>query len=89
MRNEKKIAVIMEQVKEMTAHMAQGEKEAFRDELLSWLLFGESHQQPSSSTENHPMKGLNEEEKQLIRKLAEKTEALYRITKRVEDSDCD
>ena len=90
MRNEKKIAVIMEQVKELTAHMGPSEKESFRDELLAWLLFGdagtinEDHQNAPSG-----MRGLTEKEKEMIKQLAERTEALYKMSRRIEDSDCD
>ncbi|MBK8876846.1 MAG: hypothetical protein IPN13_24355 [Bacteroidetes bacterium] len=90
MRNDKKIAVIMEQVKELTAHMAPAEKESFRDELLAWLLFGEIGTAKEIQT-NAPsgMRGLTEKEKEMIKQLAERTEALYKISRRIEDSDCD
>lgn len=90
MRNEKKIAVIMEQVKELTAHMAPAEKESFRDELLAWLLFGDAGiTKQTEQSAPSGMRGLTEKEKEMIRQLAERTEALYKISRRIEDSDCD
>ena len=54
------------------------EKEKFRDNMLSYLLFGEqllkSEVMPAET-----LKGITDEERELIKKLAAQTDELYRI----------
>lgn len=64
---------------EQTNLLDSGDKELLRDELLAYLLFGNYHdskgpmENPSS-----PLRGLSNHERELIRKLADQTEELFR-----------
>ena len=56
-------------IKELFNSLSPTEKEQFRDELLSWLLF-------DGKCRNN-LKGLSEKDKELIERLAKQTERLY------------
>lgn len=80
MENNNKISGIIDLVKGKTEGLSTEEKELLRDELLAYLLFSEytnSTNQHSSAQLQHGT--LSEVERSLIRKLAEKTELLYKL----------
>jgi len=79
MNSKQKIAVILETVKEQTNLLDSRDKEMLRDELLAYLLFGNYYDSigPAEST-SIQMRGLSNHERELIKKLADQTEALFR-----------
>lgn len=68
---------ILEQFKSQEAKLAPAEKDKLRTELLSYLLFDNARN--NSENSNRAITGLSEEEKELIKKLAARTEALHRL----------
>ncbi len=82
MNSKQKIAVILETVKEQTDLLDTKHKEILRDELLAYLLFGNYHDS-KGPTEPHSseLRGLSNHERELIKKLADQTEALFRAQK--------
>ena len=89
MNSKQKITVILETVKEQTNLLDSKDKEMLRDELLAYLLFGNYHDSKgpaeSNSTQLHE---LSNYERELIKKLADQTEALFRAEQDdLEDND--
>jgi hypothetical protein len=79
---------IFRQVKSIMNSVQKEQREELRDELLAFLLFGETNPETISAA-NESLKGLTREEKELIRKLADQTEALYRAHKAGNEDDTD
>ncbi|HMT29975.1 MAG TPA: hypothetical protein PKD91_11910 [Bacteroidia bacterium] len=89
MTTNKEVAYLIEQVKSFSEKMGQAEREILRDELLAYLLFGNYHDVKSPVGAPHDsFRELTRKERELIRKLANQTEALYRAHK-PEEEDCD
>ncbi len=79
MNSKQKITVILETVKEQTNLLDLKDKEMLRDELLAYLLFGNYHDSKGPSESNSSqLNGLSNYERELIKKLADQTEALFR-----------
>jgi len=69
-----RISDILVELKTKSAELSDHEKEALRDELLAYVLFDGINTGSANGSS-----GLNEQEKSLIRQLAEKTELLYKM----------
>ena len=78
---------VIKQVKTLSESLTSAEKEQLRDELLAFFLFSEFNKTNCvrECDKNVTMQSLTEEERILIKKLAEQTEALYRAQNRGED----
>ena len=74
---------VLNQVKTLVNEMDSTEKENLRDELLAFLLFGDTQPEHIEAA-NESLKGLTPEETNLIRKLARQTEDLYKASKHKE-----
>lgn len=89
MNNKQKIAVILETVKEQTNLLDSKHKEMLRDELLAYLLFGNYHDSKRSiESSSTLLRGLSDHERELIKKLADQTEELFKA-QQGDDGDSD
>ena len=72
---------IIKDLKSAVNELNSEEKENFKDNLLAFLLFG--YQTSSSALpEKEILKGISENERALIRKLADQTEELFKAMNR-------
>jgi hypothetical protein len=80
MKNYILISEVIHHVKEISEGLSPAEKEQLRDELLAFFLFSEFNNNRSSREidRNVSMNSLSEEERDLIKKLADQTEALFK-----------
>lgn len=77
MKKKAKAQNILKELKSQVNNLSVEEQEKFRDNLLAYLLFGDQNSNaalPGKET----LKGISEEERNLIRKLASQTEELFR-----------
>jgi len=81
MKKKQNTQQIAEKVKSMVNDLGAAEKENLKDELLAFLLFGDTTPEYINAA-NESLKGLTQEEMKLIRKLAKQTEDLYRLSKK-------
>ncbi|MBL0340975.1 MAG: hypothetical protein IPP71_08625 [Bacteroidetes bacterium] len=89
MSEKKNIAGIIEKVREFSNQLDAQEKEVLRDQLIAYLLFGNYNDQKNIERKKIvALSGLTEQERELIKKLAQQTEALYRA-KHEDDQDSD
>ncbi len=89
MSDKKRIAGIIEKVKEITHDLDAHQKESLKDQLLAYLLFGNYNDLKGvERIHNGQLQGLTDKERDLIKKLAAQTEALYKAKHENED-DCD
>ncbi len=80
MNKDKIIPVLVEQLRLLSTKLSNSEKEQLRDELLSMLLFTDFIKNDAPLLgDNGQLKELNNQEKELIRKLASQTEALFKL----------
>jgi hypothetical protein len=80
MKTSTKTEQVINEMKSITDGLTPEEKEAVRDQLIAYLLF--SHHTsftPTGGQNNSHVQGLTEEERELIRKIAEQTEKLHRL----------
>lgn len=86
MNSSDKITSIIKKVKDQSQSLSGNERELLRDELLAFLLFSEfmtGNDRDERNAQN--FSDLSAKEKDLIRKLAEKTDLLYRLMDRDPD----
>lgn len=85
-----KIAGIIESVKEVSCQLNSSDKEVLRDQLLAYLLFGNYNDQKGVEIKsNGTLEGLTKDERELLKKLAAQTEALFRAHQNKDEQDCD
>ena len=78
---------LIHELKALISDLDASEKEMLKDELLAILLFGDEEKRKQAVDNPADSKrGLTNEEKELIRKLAAQTEALFRRNEK-KDSD--
>lgn len=86
MNSSDKITSIIKKVKDQSQSLSGNERELLRDELLAFLLFSEFMTGKDRDERNaQNFSDLSAKEKDLIRKLAEKTDLLYRLMDRDPD----
>jgi len=78
MKKKQNTSQLLENLKSAVSGLSDQEKEIFRDNLLSFLLFGD-HTPTEAHPAKEPLKGISEDERALLRKLAAQTEELFRI----------
>lgn len=79
----KKVVRVTEAVdryKALTENLTESEKEVVRDQLLAFLLFGDSGNATRKSG------SLSEEERRLIKTLSDQTDRLYRLMSDEDDN---
>ena len=80
--NSNKVTTIIERIKWHSRGLNDMERELLRDELLAILFIKDSNiYNTSDHSIEQSIKGLSEEEKMLIKKLASQTEMLSRLKK--------
>ena len=87
MTEKKTIQDKLAQVHNLMKGLPAGEREIFRNHLLSWLLF--ENFDDKAGKPDGTLSGLSEKERELILKLAKQTEELHRIMKSESDEDKD
>lgn len=65
----------IDRFKALTEHLTESEKEVVRDRLLAFLLFGDDTMQTSTNR----IGTLSDEERRLIKTLADQTNRLHRL----------
>jgi hypothetical protein len=81
MKKKQPASKIAEKIKSLVNESDFEQKEILKDELLAFLLFGDTSPEYISAA-NESLKGLTVEEMELIRKLAKQTEDLYKASKK-------
>jgi hypothetical protein len=86
MKANNKTEEVISNIKSITAELTPEERESVRDQLIAFLLFSRDLRITQiSDPQTERIQGLTEEERDLIRKIAEQTERLHRMMNSEED----
>lgn len=86
MKANNKTEEVISNIKSITAELTPEERESVRDQLIAFLLFSRDLRITQISyPQTERIQGLTEEERDLIRKIAEQTERLHRMMNSEED----
>ena len=80
MKTNSKTEEVISNIKSITEGLTPEERESVRDQLIAFLLFSSDLRMTQiNDPQAQRIQGLTEEERDLIRKIAEQTEKLHRM----------